>query len=124
MPETVQAVVEVLPLGIAALDQPDLLGAGPLLHRLLTLDRAGDFLVGLDMDQARDAVSSCEAGADALPVLPDAAGDVVGDANVKRPVLAAGKDVNIVGHRNAPTPMGPGAKPPDEHAIYKPIETE
>src|SRR3546814_4772744 len=97
MPETVQAVVEVLPLVIAALDQPDLPGAEPLLHRLLTLDRAGDFLVGLDMDQARDAVSSCEAGADALPVLPDAAGGVVGDANVKRPVLAAGKDVNIVG---------------------------
>src|SRR3546814_8266085 len=113
MPETVQAVVEVLPLVIAALDQPDLPGAGPLLHRLLTLDRAGDFLVGLDMDQARDAVSSCEAGADALPVLPDAAGDVVGDANVKRPVLAAGKDVNIVRHHHAPTPMGPGDKPLD-----------
>src|SRR3546814_8813394 len=111
MPETVQAVVEVLPLVIAALDQPDLPGAGPLLHRLLTLDRAGDFLVGLDMDQARDAVSSCEAGADALPVLPDAAGDVVGDATVKRPVLAAGRDVHIVGHRHAPTRMGPGDKP-------------
>src|SRR3546814_20618619 len=74
------------------------------------------------MDQARDAVSSCEAGADALPVLQDAAGDVVGAANVKRPVLAAGKDVNIVGHRHAPTPMGPGAKPRDDNDMYNPCE--
>src|SRR3546814_2296887 len=76
------------------------------------------------MDQARDAVSSCEAGADALPVLPDAAGDVVGDANVKRPVLAAGKDVNIVGHRHAPTPMGPGDTPRDDNDMYNPCEID
>src|SRR3546814_11708069 len=94
MPQTVQAVVEGLPRGIAALDQPDLPGAGPLLHRLLTLDRAGDFLAGLDMDQARDAVSSCEAGADVLPVLPNAEGDVVCDANVKSPVLAECQDTS------------------------------
>src|SRR3546814_19794361 len=74
------------------------------------------------MEQVRDAVSSSDAGADALPVLPDAAGDVVGDANVKRPVLAAGKDVNIVGHRHAPTPMGPGDKPRDDNDMYNPCE--
>src|SRR3546814_19820053 len=76
------------------------------------------------MDQARDAVSSCEAGADALPVLPDAAGDVVGDANVKRPVLAAGQDVKIVGLRPAPTPMGHGEKPRDANDWYNHDETD
>src|SRR3546814_20498406 len=90
----VQAVVETLPLGIAALDQSDFPGAGPLLHRLLALYRTGDLLVRLDMDQARDAVFHDEARADTLPVFPNAAGDVVGEADGERPVLAAGKEVN------------------------------
>jgi ApbE superfamily uncharacterized protein (UPF0280 family) len=114
----VQEVVEVVPLRIATLDQPDLPGARPLLHGLLPLDRAGDFLVGLDKDQTRDALSPCEAGADALPVFPNAAGDVVGDTNVEGAVLAAGEDVNIVGHRPALTPLGPGDKPRDDSGVY------
>src|SRR3546814_3897664 len=37
----VQAVVETLPLGIAALDQSDFPAPGPLLHGLLALYRPG-----------------------------------------------------------------------------------
>src|SRR3546814_20235153 len=70
------------------------------------------------MDQARDAVFHDEARADTLPVFPNPAGDVVGDADVERPVLAAGKDVNVIGNRPAPTPMGPGDKPRDTDGLY------
>src|SRR3546814_5633803 len=101
-------IIELFPLRSGALDRPNLPRAGPLLHRLLPLDRPLDLFMGLDIDQAGDAISLGEAGAVALPVFPDAAGDVVGDGNVKRPVLAAGKDIDVVGHRLALGPMGPG----------------
>src|SRR3546814_7552045 len=39
-------------------------------------------------------------------------------ANVERPMLAVGKDVNAVGHRLAPMPMGPGDKPRDDSGMY------
>jgi hypothetical protein len=104
----VQSVVEVLPVRIAALDQPNLPGARPLLHGFLPLDRAGDVLVNLDMHQTGDAISLDEAGAAALPMFPDPPGDIVGDADVEGAVLAAGEDVNVIGHRPALTPMGPG----------------
>src|SRR3546814_12927098 len=106
----VQAVVETLPLGIAALAQSDFPGAGPLLHRLLALYRTGDLLVRLDMDQARDAVFHDEARADTLPVFPTAAGDVVGDADVERTVLAPGKVFNLLRHRPARTSLGAGPR--------------
>jgi hypothetical protein len=115
---TVQSVEEILPLRIAAFDQPDLPGARPLLHGLLPLDCAGDFLVGFDIDQACDTVSPREAGAGSLPVFPHASSDVVCDADVERPMLAAGNDVNPVRHRPALTPLGPGDKPRDDSGVY------
>src|SRR3546814_17105943 len=33
-------------------------------------------------------------------------------------MLAVGKDVNAVGHRLAPMPMGPGDKPRDDSGMY------
>src|SRR3546814_14857148 len=89
---SVQTIIELFPLRIGALDQPNLPRAGPLLHRLLPLDRPLDLFMGLDIDQAGDAISLGEAGAVALPVFPDAAGDVVGGANVKVTVLGAGTE--------------------------------
>jgi len=83
----------------------------------------GDLVVDPDIDEARDAVSPDEAGAKALPVFPDVAGDVVGNADVECPVLAAGKDVNVLGHRLGLTPMGPGNKCRDDSGVYSRCET-
>jgi hypothetical protein len=114
---TVQSVVEVVPLRITALDQPNLPRARPLLHGLLPLDCESDFYVSLDIDEARNAVTLHETGAGPLPVFPHAAGDIVRDADVERPVLAAGEDVNIVGHCPAPMPLGPGNKCRDDISV-------
>src|SRR3546814_5583164 len=50
------------------------------------------------------------------PAFPGASYDVVGDANEERSLLAAGKDVNVVGHRLGPTPRGPGNKCRDDRS--------
>src|SRR3546814_20774817 len=52
------------------------------------------------------------------PAFPGASYDVVGDANEERSLLAAGKDVNVVGHRLGPTPRGPGNKCRDDSSKY------
>src|SRR3546814_4940414 len=52
------------------------------------------------------------------PAFPGASYDVVGDANEERSLLAAGKDVNVVGHRLGPTPRGPGNKCRDDSSQY------
>src|SRR3546814_17546926 len=83
----------------------------PLLHRLLPLNRVGNLIVKFDIHEPRDAIPFDEARPETLSVLPDAARDVIGDANVERPMLAVSKDVNAVGHRLEPMPMGPGDKP-------------
>src|SRR3546814_20188302 len=93
---------------------PKFPGARPLLQRLLPLNRVGNLIVKFDIHEPRDAIPFDEARPETLSVLPDAARDVIGDANVERPMLAVGKDVNAVGHRLAPMPMGPGDKPRDE----------
>ena len=68
---SVAYVVEVVPLGVAALDQPDLPGAGPFLERLFALNCVGDFLVRLIVHEADDPVNLDEAGADALVMIVD-----------------------------------------------------
>jgi len=65
---------------------------------LLALYRALNLFVGLKVDETGDAVSPDEVRAATLPVFPDAPRDFVGNADVKGAVLAAGKDVNGVGH--------------------------
>src|SRR3546814_5762978 len=103
---------------MVALVQPNFPGARPLLHRLLPLNRVGNLIVKFDIHEPRDAIPFDEARPETLSVLPDAARDVIGDANVERPMLAVGKDVNAVGHRLAPMPMGPGDKPRDDSGMY------
>ena len=49
--------------------------------------------------------------------LPGAPRHVIGDADSERAVLAAGEDINVVGHRHARTPLGPGVKPRDDRGV-------
>src|SRR3546814_9377426 len=104
---------------VCSSDLPNFPGARPLLHRLLPLNRVGNLIVKFDIHEPRDAIPFDEARPETLSVLPDAARDVIGDANVERPMLAVGKDVNAVGHRLAPMPMGPGDKPRDDSGMYR-----
>src|SRR3546814_8524187 len=68
---SVQTIIELFPLRIGALDQPNLPRAGPLLHRLLPLVRPLDLFMWLVIYQAVYALSLCEAGSVALPFFPD-----------------------------------------------------
>jgi hypothetical protein len=46
----------------------------------------------------------------------DAAGDIVGDADIEGAVLAAGEDVNVVGHCHALTANGSREQVPGRHS--------
>jgi hypothetical protein len=54
---------QVEPVGIGFLDQIDLPRPKPFLDRLLPGDRFVDSLIGLNMDETKQAVSCDEAGA-------------------------------------------------------------
>ena len=55
---SVKYVVEVVPLGVAALDQPDLPGAGPFLERLFALNCVGNVVGDADIEGAVPRVES------------------------------------------------------------------
>jgi hypothetical protein len=67
-----------------------------MLHRLLALDRGGDVVGLLKVDQDLDAVLAGESLGEVMFMLVDAAHEVVGDANVQRAVPPAGEDVDVV----------------------------
>src|SRR5262249_50418837 len=86
----------------------------PFLHRLLALNRFFDLLMGLDINESGDAIFLREFRAAPFLVLPNAARHVIRDADIERPVPAAGEDVDEIAHRLIGRFLGPGDKPRDD----------
>ena len=98
---TGERTVQVRPIRIHLLDEPDLPIPAPLFQRLLALDRLDDAVVGFVPDEPRHAVGRGEAGAVPAPMLVDPAGQVVGDADIQR--------VNRAGFSGGPNSCEDGA---------------
>jgi len=110
----VYRVVEVIPLGVAAFNLPDLPGPGPFLHRLFTLNGKRNIFIWFNVNKPRHAILPDEAGASSLAMLENTAGKVVGDADVESAVFAARENINPISHSCAVPLMGPGNKPQDD----------
>ena len=89
---------QICPIGVVPFDQRDLPIAPPALHRALSLGGRKRVFVGLEIHEPLDAILACETRRQALPVGADSAGQVFCQANVKRPVWLASKDVHKVCH--------------------------
>src|SRR5258708_33869897 len=75
-------------------DETDLPGTWPVLQIFLALDRGADVVVTLGEDEALQAVALGEAVGRALAVLPGAAREVAGDADIDRAVGAVRHNVD------------------------------
>ena len=86
---------------VVLFNEPDFPIATPALEALLEADGGRGFSEpGLE-NQAINAVFPCEAGRQLRAMLRDPAFQAAGDADVERAVLAAGEDVDPVGHGGA-----------------------
>src|SRR5215218_11415704 len=92
----VQRLIQIGPLRVHLLNEPDFSVAPPLLDVLLTRDRLVDALVNFVPDQPIHAVAGGEAGDGFGFVLPHAAGQVVGDTEVERAVPPGGETVDVI----------------------------
>lgn len=92
-----EVVVQIPPFRIHPFDQRKLPRSVPALERLLPRDRVGDLAVILVPDQPRHAVATGEAVRRARAMLMDAPREVVGDADIERPVPRDGEDLGPVG---------------------------
>ena len=73
-----------------------------------------DSVMRLGLNEARDAILLYDAGASALPMLVHTPRDIVGHADIKCAVLAAGEDIDPIAHLFAVPLMGPGNKSRDD----------
>lgn len=103
--------MEVIPFGIVTLNLSDFPHSRPLFHRLLSLYGSLYIVVGLNINEQMNAVFLCESGASILSVLPDTAGKIVRHADLKRTVLAAGEDVDVIAHMCGVVDWIPGTSP-------------
>src|SRR3954469_16864658 len=81
--------VEVSPIGIGFLDQPDLPFPTPLLDILLTLNCGDWIIVGFEPNQAVDVITGREARGRLGFVLVDAPDQIPRHAEIERAVLTA-----------------------------------
>ena len=85
---------QIAPLGVRAVDKVDLPCAPPVLEPLLAHDGLLHIAEHLEVDEPIDAVARGEPGQGVVPMLPEAAHQVRGDADVKRAVVPAREDVD------------------------------
>jgi len=81
--------MEIIPIGVIALNQIDLPFPAPLLQFLLALDRGRYVVMSLEPDQADNVVLFREAFDELVLVLVDTADKIICDANVERPMRLA-----------------------------------
>lgn len=97
-PSPAKSAKQLVPFGIALLDQLDLPLTWPALQGFLTLDGVADVEVLLIPDEAMHAISRGEARALARLVFRQTTGEVIGHADIDRAALLAGGHVNVAGH--------------------------
>src|SRR5215212_7787005 len=99
----VEDLVQVLPFGVHGVDEPDLPGARPVLHRALALDRVADVLEALVPDEPPQPVCLREPLDGAGAVLPGAQREVGGHAEIERAVAP-------IAHQIHPAALRHGAR--------------
>ena len=95
MNRTQQFIIQIPPLRIYLLNQPDLPRALPLLDLLLTDDGVADVGMLFKIHQAMDLILPGKALPHIGFMLPDALYQLAGDAGVERAVSSAGEDVDV-----------------------------
>ena len=74
--QSAERVVKIVPVGIASLDQDELLFAGPMLDALLSVNGISDVVVPFYVDQTLQPVLFGEPVDQRLPMLPGTAAHV------------------------------------------------
>src|SRR5258706_14435156 len=88
--------IEIVPIGVALLDEANLPGAIPTFYLLFPSDGIMDIGVHLEPHEIMDAISLGEALKQIMLVPIDAFGKVARDARIQCPVTFAGEDVDVV----------------------------
>src|SRR5205085_9696009 len=91
-----KADVEVTPVGIVFLNQSDLPIAPPLLDLFFACDCRHRVIIALEPDEPIDAVSGGEASQQLVLMLVHPTDQIIGDAQIQRPVSPARKQINVV----------------------------
>jgi hypothetical protein len=78
------ARIQIVPVGIEFLNQPDFPGSIPLLQLLLALDRVFGIIELFEIDEVADLVLLRKAFRQFQAMLGDAANEIIGYADVKR----------------------------------------
>src|SRR4051812_38424415 len=89
--------IEIDPLRIFHLDQPNLPGAIPFLEPLFAPDGRFDIAVLFEIDQAMHVILFGETGHQRVAMFVDPTDKIAGDTNVKRATHAARQNVHPVG---------------------------
>src|SRR5215212_5934864 len=117
----VEDLVPILPFGVHGVDEPDLPGARPVLHRALALDRVADVLEALVPDEPPQPVCLREPLDGAGAVLPRAQREIGGHAEIERAVAPIAHQIHPAALRHgartttplhAPPPSWPGSARP------------
>ena len=85
---------KVAPLGVLAIDQIDFPLPVPALELFLPLDGGVYVAVHFEMDEAVDGVFRGMSGQGVVAVLPHAAEQLGGDADIQRAIVLARKDID------------------------------
>ena len=113
----IEGEIEIFPVGVHFLDQPDLPVAAPLLELLLASDGFRDLIVGLVSDEAGHAVLRRKVVGKTLFMPENSARQIIRDARIQSAVAAAGEHVDVV--RHAKKKAAP--RPPSHQTRYRPL---
>src|SRR6266404_7899066 len=100
----IELICQIPPIRIEFLDQFDLPGSPPALHRMFSRAGFKNGVERFEINEQIDAVFSGETGDEFGFVLGDAAGEIIGDADVQSSVSLACEDADEEGRVHAALP--------------------
>jgi hypothetical protein len=95
---------QIVPHRVLFFDALDLPVAFPFFHRLFAGNGEGKTVMNLNINQPLGSGCLGKAGNKAVAMFNQAAGHIVGDADVEGAVSTARKDVNVTSQRHLPSP--------------------
>src|SRR5450631_3255940 len=96
-----QQIAEIAPFEVLALDQHDLPVTFPSLQLFLAGDRFFGAVIGLDVDEAVNAIRFDKLGAFAVSMLLQPLPQGIGDPDIQGTMTPAREDVDVIHTRNA-----------------------
>ena len=106
----IERFVEIVPSRIGFLNQPQLPTPPPFLHLALAEEGSLARFANLIPDEPVTTVFCGEAAQCLGLVLPHPLGEIVGHADVDRPISLIGDDVDVERHLAEPYDLGPGIR--------------